>query len=149
MADKLVTQLSFKKALWTCPSCGQEDVEDRPMEGGASYEHDCSKCSEHFNQSGNNMREYNGILQYLSTEYAAKTPQEIEADKTAKFNVWVDSVKNPPTPPKPTKKQREDDYRKSVQYAQRDLELFAEEATAQELQDLKTDTISSLTDVSK
>jgi len=26
--DRILTQIIFKKVLWTCPKCGQEDTED-------------------------------------------------------------------------------------------------------------------------
>jgi predicted RNA-binding Zn-ribbon protein involved in translation (DUF1610 family) len=41
MNDRIRIQVMFRKAIWICPNCGQEDIEDRPIEGGASYEHDC------------------------------------------------------------------------------------------------------------
>jgi len=102
MADRIITQVHFQKFLWTCPKCGQEDVVDASMIGGNEYIHDCSACSAHFNQSGPNMKEYNGSLSMLTSEYKAKKEKDITDEKTKKFDDWLYKVKNPPPYVEPT-----------------------------------------------
>ena len=101
--DRIVVQVQFKKALWTCPFCKQEDVEDRPMGGGASYEHTCSACGKKFNQSGPNMKEYNGSINYSEAEYKSIADKAIEDEKTARYDAWIYEVKNPPAYVEPSK----------------------------------------------
>lgn len=96
MADRVNVQVQFKKAVWTCPACGQEDIEDRPMEGGASYVHTCSKCGKEFNQSGPNMREYNGSINYTPEQYEALKSEDLAVEKKKRCDDWLYSVKNPP-----------------------------------------------------
>ena len=47
--DRIRIQIQFRKAIWTCPKCGQEDFEDFNIAGGNIYEHNCSKCNVWFN----------------------------------------------------------------------------------------------------
>ncbi len=107
MADRIRIQVIFRKVIWACPSCGQEDFEDRNMSGGDSYEHDCSNCSAHFNQSGPNMREYNGSVKYTPEEYEALKDGELATAKQALVDKWLYDVKNPPAYVEPTKEQLE------------------------------------------
>lgn len=104
--DRVRVQIQFKKAIWTCPVCGLEEIEDRPMNGGASYEHTCANGHK-FNQSGLNMREYNGSVSYTEEEYAKKTEEDIAIDKQKPCDDWLYSVKNPPPYVEPTKEQLE------------------------------------------
>jgi len=100
-SDRVNVQVQFKKALWTCPQCGLEDVEDRPMEGGASYEHTC-KNGHTFNQSGPNMKEYNGCITYPKDEYDTIKVEDIVAEKTKRCDEWIYEVKNPKPYVEPT-----------------------------------------------
>jgi len=102
MADRINVQVVFKKFWWTCPVCGQEDIEDANVGGGNTYEHDCSKCAAHFNQSGNNMREYNNSVTMLKADYDLSTVNSITDKKTAMFEKWVYEVKNPKPYVEPT-----------------------------------------------
>ncbi len=85
--DRVVVQVQFKKAIWTCPACGQEDIEDRPMGGGASYVHACSKCGNEFNQSGPNMKEYNGSINYTPEQYEKLKAEDLTAEKTKRLQI--------------------------------------------------------------
>ena len=103
MDDRINIQVQFKKAVWTCPSCSQEDIEDRPMNGRAEYVHTCSSCSVKFNQSGNNMKEYNGCINYGIDEYNHKVQEDIDKEKQTRCDAWLYEVKNPPTYVEPSK----------------------------------------------
>ena len=105
--DRVIVQVQFKKALWKCPKCKQEDVEDRPVGGGASYEHTCSACKAVFNQSGENMKEYNGSINYSEAEYEAIDDNGIEAEKKKRHEAWVTEIKNPPAYVEPSKEDLE------------------------------------------
>jgi len=100
--DRVQVQVVFKKFLWTCPKCGQEDITDANVGGGNTYEHDCSKCSAHFNQSGPNMWEYNGCYTLPKDEYDKKNEKDITTSKTAMFNKAVYDKKNPKPYVEPT-----------------------------------------------
>lgn len=93
--DRVRIQVLFKKALWTCPVCKLEEWEDRPMDGGASYEHTC-KNGHKFNQSGNNMKEFNSSVSYTPEEYDTLKNEDLISEKQGKADAWLDSVKNPP-----------------------------------------------------
>src|SRR4030042_584267 len=67
-ADRVSVQVEFKKFIWLCPVCGQEDIVDANVGGGNEYIHTC-KNGHTFNQSGPNMKEYNGTLRYTPEEY--------------------------------------------------------------------------------
>jgi len=100
--DRIMTQVQFKKFIWTCPKCGQVDYEDAKVAGGNHYLHDCSKCGFQFNQSGSNMKEYNGVLNYTRTEYLIKKQTEIDAAKQTKLDNWLDELAHPPVYQEPT-----------------------------------------------
>ena len=107
MSDRIMTQVRFKRVLWTCPQCKQEDIEDRSMTGGDSYVHTCSSCSEKFNQSCGRMKEYNGCITMLASEYETKQETDITAEKKKLFDDWVYGMKNPPKYVEPTKEELE------------------------------------------
>jgi hypothetical protein len=94
MADRIRVQIQFKKFLWACPLCSEEEWEDRPMEGGVSYEHIC-KNGHTFNQSGSNMKEYNGTVNYTQAEYKVLKAEDLAKDKQKPADDWIYSVKNP------------------------------------------------------
>jgi transcription elongation factor Elf1 len=94
--DRISVKVEFKKFWWTCPKCGQEDIEDAKVAGGNDYTHICSKCSAKFNQSAGNMKEYNGCLSYPYETYASVKEEDVETQKTTLVEAWVYSVKNPP-----------------------------------------------------
>ncbi len=100
MTDLIQVKVEFKKFIWTCPVCGLEDIVDASVGGGNEYEHTC-KNGHKFNQSGSNMREYNGCLSYPYSEYPAVKSDDIEKEKSTRCDAWLYSVKNPPpyTPP--------------------------------------------------
>ncbi len=105
MADRVIVQVRFKKAIWTCPDCSQEDVEDRNVAGGDSYIHTCSSCSKEFNQSGKNMKEYNATVDYPEDEYKTKDAEDIATAKQAKFTAWKNEKAKKPV--EPTKEELE------------------------------------------
>lgn len=147
MADRIKTQIQFKKALWTCPTCGQEDLEDRPVGGGASYTHSCSKCLTKFNQSGSNMREYNGILTYTPEEYSILSEEKIAEDKQTAFDGWIYDIKNPQPYVEPSKEDYKNLYEEKTKEAQEYLNGFMEKATVEELSKLKTSILSKADEV--
>lgn len=106
MSDRIRIQVQFKKFVWTCPICAVEEFEDRPMEGGASYEHTCVNGHK-FNQSGSNKREYNGTVNYTEAEYAVKTDKDLADKKQAIVDAWLKEVKNPPPYIEPTREELE------------------------------------------
>ena len=135
--DRILTQIIFKKVLWTCPKCGQEDTEDFNVGGGNTYEHDCSKCSAHFNQSGPNMKEYNGCINVPVDEYATLTSQAIETVKQERFDSWVTEIKNPPAYVEPSKQDYENLYLEKAKEADEYLAKYATKATLAELTAMK------------
>lgn len=147
-ADRVEVQIRYKKALWTCPYCGQEDTEDRNALGGDSYEHTCSKCSKKFNQSGANARFYEGCLNIEKTEYEKMKAADVTKKKDEEFDKWITSVKNPPKPIEPSKKDYEDLYKEKLKEARTYLEQFADKATTEELATVKSD-LSVITSVEK
>ena len=98
MGDRLITQIRFRKALWTCPKCGQEDVEDFNIDGGNTYEHTCSACSAWFNS----FKEYDGCIGYPKDDYDSKDQRDIEADKIEAFEKWRYDQRHPPEYKEPT-----------------------------------------------
>lgn len=104
--DRIKLVREFKRVLWTCPICQLEDFEDRPMNGGASYEHTC-KNGHKFNQSCGAMKEYNGALSYTPEEYENVTEEEVSNKKDDCINKWIYDLKNPPIPQLPTKDELE------------------------------------------
>ena len=103
MADRINVQVIFKKFWWTCPVCKQEDIVDAKVEGGNEYVHICSKCGASFNQSGSNMKEYNGSINYPIKDYENKIDTDITKEKSDKMTAWIYEVKNPPPYIEPTK----------------------------------------------
>jgi len=103
--DRVIVQVQFKKFLWICPVCSQEDAEDRPVGGGASYEHTCSKCKQKFNQT--HAKEYNGTVTYTPTEYGKLKGEELATEKSKRFTAWVTEIKNPPAYIEPSKEDLE------------------------------------------
>jgi hypothetical protein len=92
--DRIKITREFKRVLWVCPTCGLEEQEDRPMNGGASYVHTC-KNGHTFNQSCGAMKEYNGVLSYPYDTYGTVKEEDVEAEKTLRFEKWVYDIKNP------------------------------------------------------
>jgi len=115
MADRIRVQVQYRKALWTCPSCKTEEWEDRPMEGGASYEHTCKECSAKFNQSCGNMKEYNGTVNYTPEEYETLKSEDLATAKQKPADDWLYSVKNPVPYVEPTKEQLEAEKEQKLQ----------------------------------
>ncbi len=108
--DRVQVKREFRRVLWICPVCKLEDFEDRPMSGGASYEHTC-KNGHKFNQSAGAMKEYNGCLSYSLEDYAKIDEKAVESKKDELVSKWVYEVKNPPpyAPPKASDLQAEID----------------------------------------
>jgi predicted nucleic acid-binding Zn-ribbon protein len=101
--DRISVKREFRRVLWTCPFCLQEDYQDRKVSGGDEYVHVCSKCGKSFNQSGNNMKEYNGCLSYTLDEYSKVKEKDISNKKNELMARWVKEIKNPQVAVKPTK----------------------------------------------
>lgn len=133
MADRVVVQVRFKKALWTCPRCGQEDWQDRSMTGGDSYVHTCSACSFEFNQSCGGMKVFESMLSYAPEDFEKKTEEDIATEKQALADGWLNEVKNPPTAVEPTKEDLQSLYEQKLAEANKQLEALSEKLTSEEL----------------
>ena len=129
MSDRIMVQVRFKKLLWVCPSCGQEDVVDANPSGGNTYEHNCSACDQWFNS----FKTYDGMLTIPQEEFDKKTEQDIVDDKTAQFDGWLYEVKNPPVVVEPSKEDLQSLYEQKVTEANRQLEILTEKLTSEEL----------------
>lgn len=103
MADRIIVQVQFKKALWVCPACAQEDIEDMNPAGGNTYEHNCSRCNTWFNS----FKEYNGNIQYTKEQFDSTKAEDVVAEKTRLMATWVNEIKNPPAYVEPTKAELE------------------------------------------
>ena len=103
MSDRIIVQVQFKKFIWLCPKCGQEDIVDAKVGGGNEYVHTCSKCAAEFNQSGPNMKEYNGSINYTPTEYESLKAEDLATAKKSRCDKWLYDWKNPPEYVEPTK----------------------------------------------
>jgi predicted RNA-binding Zn-ribbon protein involved in translation (DUF1610 family) len=144
-------QIRFKKVVWLCPVCGTEDIEEMNIAGGNSYEHDCSNCQAHFNQSGPNMRTYEGCLNYTPDDIpiteVEKLHRDEELDKTVAEKLaldkqtWVDKqhydFKNPVPYVEPSKEDLKNIYESKLAEANQQLALLAEKATPEELTAIK------------
>ena len=122
--DRIKVQVEFRKALWTCPVCGIEEIENRPMEGGASYEHIC-KNGHKFNQSAGAMKEYNSVISYPYTDYPTVTQKEIDDEKTVRMDKWIYEIKHPAPYTPPTKAELEkmrDDKLQEAEELQRQID---------------------------
>jgi hypothetical protein len=146
--DRVRIQVQFKKFIWLCPVCGLEDIVDAKMEGGNEYVHTCAN-GHSFNQSGPNMKEYNGTVNYTPEEYEKKTEEDVAVDKQKPCDDWLYSVKNPPAYVEPTKEDYQRMYEEKMAEAQVNLSLFAEKATEAELTILKTDAVAQVDAVVK
>jgi predicted RNA-binding Zn-ribbon protein involved in translation (DUF1610 family) len=104
--DRVRVQVQFKKFIWTCPVCGEEEILDANMSGQNVYTHTCSKGHK-FNQSGSNMREYNGSLTYTPEEYANLKDTDKVKEKKDKVDAWMYEVKHPVPYIPPTLKELE------------------------------------------
>jgi len=149
MSDQLKVQVRFKKVLWTCPKCSQEDIEDWNVGGGNDYEHDCSKCSFHFNQSGSNLWEYNGCLSYLKDDYESKKQEDIDTDKTKAFDDALYAKNNPPTYQEPSKEDLQNLYNEKMEEAKTYLQQYSSKATNTEFEAVKSEGIAKIEDTSK
>jgi hypothetical protein len=98
MADRVMIQRSFRKALWTC-TCGQEDIVDLNVGTPSVYEHNCSAC----NKWSNSFKEYNGVLSYTPAEYDKVLEEDVTSAKDIAVSKWVYGIKNPPLVQQPTK----------------------------------------------
>jgi hypothetical protein len=134
--DRVNVQVQFKKFVWTCPVCKAEDIVDANVGGGNTYEHTC-KNGHKFNQSGNNMREYNGCLSYTPSDYEAIKSEDLIAEKKKRCDDWLYSVKNPPAYVEPTLK----DYENMRAEKQKEIDeldtKIAEKGTVTDLQEVK------------
>lgn len=97
--DRVRIQIQFRKAIWVCLKCSQEDYEDLNVNGGNIYEHNCSKCG----TWSNNFRVYNDTLDFSPEEYDKIKQEDIINKKQEKFNNHLNILKNPipyiePTP---------------------------------------------------
>jgi hypothetical protein len=101
--DRIQVKVEFKKALWTCPVCSQEDYEDMNPAGGNTYSHNCSNCNEWFNT----FKEYNGVLSYPFEKFDLIDKETIAAQKNIAMVKWVTEIKNPFIPKEPTKEELE------------------------------------------
>ena len=102
--DRVKTIIQFKQIVWTCPKCMTEDIVDASMDGGNSYEHDCSKCGTHFNGPiGRPGRlEYTDNVSLTPEEFAEAKAEDIATHKRQRVAEWFDGWKNPPKSVEPT-----------------------------------------------
>jgi len=143
MADQIIIQVRFKKLLWICPKCQQEDVVDASVTGGNTYEHNCSKCDTWFNT----FKTYEGIYSIPKDEYDKIDSQALEDAKTAQFNTWLDTIHNPPVYVAPTQEEFENMYREKLAQAQDYLEKIADMATEAEVLSLQAEATSKIDSV--
>jgi hypothetical protein len=87
--DRITNQIQFRKAIWECPECQQVDFQDLDMEGGNTYEHNCSACGVWFN----NFQEYNGTLSF-PVETADIPEEEVSKRKQEVVDTWMFNNKN-------------------------------------------------------
>lgn len=98
--DRVKVQVEFRKALWTCPKCGQEDITDLNVGTPSVYEHNCSKCG----AWNNSFKEYNGVISYPKDQYDNVIKQkDIDIEKEYEVGKWEYDIKHPapyiePTP---------------------------------------------------
>jgi hypothetical protein len=145
--DRVTTHVTFKKFIWLCPVCGVEEIVDANVGGGNEYVHTC-KNGHTFNQSGSNMKEYNGMLRYY--EDMSKVSQEtIDADKKKRCDDWNYEQKHPPAYVAPSQQDYINLYNEKLDEAKRYLEDYAKKATTEELEQVKTEGISKVNTVSK
>ena len=95
-------QVRFKKVMWKCPACGNEEAELMNVKGGNSYEHTCSKCGKGFNQSGDNMWVCEGAVNTPIAEYNTLKSEEIDTKVNAQFDEQLYQKKNPAPYVEPT-----------------------------------------------
>jgi hypothetical protein len=103
MNDRISVRVEFKKALWICPFCSQEDIEDLNVSGGNKYEHECSSCGKWFNS----FKSFSSALTFPYETYPEIKKEDIDAEKTRLCEQWSYSIKNPPPVVEPTKQQLE------------------------------------------
>ena len=144
MADRTQIQVRFKKAIWVCANCGQEDFTDLNVSGGDTYEHNCSNCNEWTNK----FIRYSGSLNYSPTEYygnpdatpdpiPAKTEQDIADDKQALVDKWWYAYKNPPAYVEPSVDDHKNIIDGRMEEIRAELLRLKEKLTDQELQTYK------------
>jgi hypothetical protein len=129
MSDRLSVRVEFKKAIWFCPKCAKEDIEDMSPGGGNKYEHNCSVCNEWFNT----FKEYNGVLQYPYLDYAKVEQKVIDEEKTKRVDAWIVEIKNPPIPKEPTKEDLEQQKlaaEQEIEYKTKQVAELAEKISA-------------------
>ena len=94
MLHRMNLQVRFITAIWLCPVCAKEDTEERNVDGGDSYEHTCSECGVKFNQSGPNLRKYEGAINYTPTDIdISEALKNEEAIKEVKDKISADKKK--------------------------------------------------------
>lgn len=145
--DRIMVQVRFKKFLWTCHKCAQEDVVEASMNGGNEYVHTCSACSAVFNQSGSNLRQYDGCYTTPQEDYTKLDETAVEKAKSDQFNAWLDGVKNPPAYVEPSKEDYQNLYNEKMAEATQYLDKYAEKATVEELEVVKDSLTSSITNL--
>jgi predicted RNA-binding Zn-ribbon protein involved in translation (DUF1610 family) len=96
--DRVKIQVEYRKALWICPKCGQEDITDLNVGTPSVYEHNCSKCG----QWSNSFKEYNGVASYSQEDYAKVTANDLKTEKDAKVDAWIYDIKHPAPYVEPT-----------------------------------------------
>ena len=99
MTDQIMTQIRFRKGIWTCKNCGKEDITDFSVTGGNTYEHNCSVC----NAWSNKFKNFSGALTYTAEQYKAKKEADITLDKKKKCDAFINDYKNPPAIEIPSK----------------------------------------------
>jgi transcription elongation factor Elf1 len=93
--DRVSVRVEFKKFIWTCPICGEEKVVDANVAGGNEYEHTCINGHK-FNQSGSNMKEYNGTLLFPYDDYLKVDDITKDNKKKELCDKWIYEIKHPP-----------------------------------------------------
>ena len=102
MADRVRVQVIFKKFLWLCPACGQEDVDDANVGSENVEEHDCSVCQAHFVRGKRNPDEHTFCINYTLEEYEKLTAESLANTKSNIMNSRVAEIKNPPVYQEPS-----------------------------------------------
>lgn len=120
--DRVRIQLMFRKIIFTCPKCGKEDIRDMKMEGGNSFENNCSECG----QWNNNFKNYDGCISYTQDEYDKLTDEDLVVKKDELVNKFIYDQKNPPPYVEPSVT----DYQQMIDSRLEEINRYAQEVSA-------------------
>lgn len=132
MADRIMTQIRFRKGIFTC-KCGQEDIVDWSPSGGNTYENNCSACG----KWTNSFKNYDGCLTMLQDEYDKMTEEDIIKKKNEGVDKFIYDQKNPPEYVEPSVKDYESMIDGRLEEVGQYLEAVKSKASKAELEGIK------------